>query len=107
MTNRSIWAKLFCENERAKQKFYPGNRLSSVSRFADELSEMPHESWSIVVDFMCPDPHEAFYWGKVRFLVDNAPTDKLVPGTELYLLDANVPVVRIYVVGVGMENPCK
>jgi len=67
----------------------PGPRYSTVARFADLAARWPDEAWSIVADFLGKPDQSGCVEVALRFLVEDAPSGLLRPGSRFDLFEGD------------------
>lgn len=74
-----------------------GPEYSTVSRF-EEDEDWPDEAWSVVLHFdESPRDQGSPSRGTVRFLVADAPHDRLVPGAKFQIYEGRVRTATVEV----------
>lgn len=89
------------ERERGKASLPPTLRYVALSRFDDDGAAWPDGAWSVELTFEEPPPEQGaadVSEGKVRFLFDTAPQDRLHPGTRFWLYEGPTRVAEVEVV---------
>lgn len=97
MKHKIVEAKLYCLDESVRRRFFPGNILSGPAHFPESQVRSSGTAWSITVEFLKPALQGDFYWGRVWFLVDEAPQELLYEGNEFELMEGEKNIVRILV----------
>lgn len=100
MTHPIVWARLYLLDERFKSRFVAGNVLSSPAKFDPPTQN----SWSVVIEFVRLSDQDDFWWGKVHFLVDQAPHELLFVGNEFAFMDGPRPVLCVVISDPPEEN---
>lgn len=75
-----------------------GKRYATISRFAEDADSWMQEAWSVLLEFdESPVEWHTPCLARARFLVEEAPTDRLQPGRtfELYEGSKKVAVVEV------------
>ncbi len=77
-----------------------GKQYSTVSRFKKDASTWWQEAWSIVLEFDQPPADQGNpSVATARFLVENAPVDRLQPGCAFELYEGKKKVAIVEVIG--------
>jgi hypothetical protein len=96
MTTKKIAkAKLYCLEERMKNRFFEGNSLRSQVRFWQPTEN----TWSLTIEFDKASEDGTFFWGQVWFGSYDlgAPQELLFVGNEIEFLEKDNAVVKIVV----------
>lgn len=67
--------------------FTVGSRYTTVARFEDEKDKYPAEAWSLVIEFESLPDGSGTMLTSVRFLVEEAPSYLLHPGSKFELFE--------------------
>lgn len=81
-----------------------GPRYITVARFEDDKESYPKEAWSLVLEFNGSPGGSLCIMADVRFLVDEAPTHLLHPGSSFELYEGRQLVARGEVVSHDQRN---
>jgi hypothetical protein len=87
--------------ERGRASVPPTLRYVALSRFPEDGPQWPDGAWSIEVLFDVPPPEQhnpAVSEGRVRFLVEQAPSDRLAPGRWFTLYEGLQPVADVEII---------
>ena len=77
-----------------------GKTYSTVSRFQEDTGAWLQEAWSIVLAFDEPPVAQGNpSMARARFLVEQAPVDRLKPGRTLELYEGKKKVAMVEIVG--------
>jgi hypothetical protein len=77
-----------------------GTRYVTISKFPDDGPRWPDGAWSVVLDFDQPPSLQGTpSLGRASFLVENAPQDRLRPGTRFDLHEGLRKVATVELVG--------
>ena len=75
-----------------------GLRYSTVSRFEEDGAKWEKEAWSIVLEFeRSPLEQGTPSYGQARFLVEDAPVERLQTGRTFELFEGNKKVADVKV----------
>lgn len=73
----------------------PSREYSTVSRFKED-TDWPEEAWSVVLHFDEPPQEQGSpSRGTVRFLVPDAPQDRLKPGASFDVYEGRVKTATV------------
>jgi len=73
-----------------------GTRYSTVAKFAEDENSWTKEAWSILIEFdRSPAEQGNPSEGIARFLVDDAPHQRLVPGVTFELYEGQSKVAKV------------
>lgn len=78
----------------------PTLRYVALSRFPEDSPDWPDGSWSVEVLFDVPPPeqdHDAVSQGRVRFLMEDGPHERLHPGAHFSLYEGLQKVADVEV----------
>ena len=87
--------------EEGGRTFLPtGKKYATISRFTEDAGAWLQEAWSIVLEFDEPpsvqgNPSIA----RARFLVEQAPVDRLKPGHAFELYEGKKKVAMVKIIG--------
>ena len=100
--SKSVLAKVhWIPAEEGGRAFLPtGKQYATIARFTEDAGARLQEAWSIVLEFDKPpsvqgNPSIA----RVRFLVEQAPVDRLKPGRAFGLYEGKKKVAMVEIVG--------
>jgi hypothetical protein len=76
----AVWA------EQKMARLPSGNSYATVAKFVEDADAWPSKGWSVVLDFSPGSAQDRSFAATARFLVPNAPWDRLKAGCvfELY-----------------------
>jgi len=100
--SKSVLAKVhWIPAEEGGRTFLPtGKQYATISRFTEDASAWLQEAWSIVLEFdEPPSVQENPSIARVRFLVEQAPVDRLKPGHAFELYEGNKKVAMVHIIG--------
>lgn len=87
--------------ERGKRALPPTLRYVGLSRFPEDSDAWPDEAWSVELRFDQPPPEQPTgtpSYGRVRFLVDDAPRERLHSGARFELYEGPTCVADVEIV---------
>ena len=87
------------ETVRGKRELPPTLRYVGLSRFPEDVPGQD-EAWSVVIRFDQPPPEQASRTtsrGRIQFLVDEAPHERLRPGAKFELYEGPFHVANVEV----------
>ena len=100
--SRSVLAKVhWIPAEEGGRAFLPtGKQYATISRFTEDAGTWLQEAWSMVLEFDEPpsvqgNPSIA----RARFLVEQAPVDRLQPGHAFELYEGKKKVALVNIIG--------
>jgi hypothetical protein len=77
-----------------------GKRYATIARFPEDTGTWLQEAWSIVLEFDEPPSAQGNpSIAKARFLVGQAPVDRLKPGRAFELYEGKKKVATVEIVG--------
>jgi len=103
--NRKILAKICWIPAADGGREHPplGPRYSTVARFDKEAEKWPHEAWSVVAEFKEELDRSSGILAELRFLVKEAPSHLLEPGSKFELYEGRRVVARGEVLKDGVK----
>jgi hypothetical protein len=89
-------AKIFWlpEIEGGRKSPPPGPQYITVARFADDKDNWPDEAWSLIIEFDELSEERPCMITEVRFLVEDAPSHLLYPGSKFELYEGRKLVAK-------------
>jgi hypothetical protein len=100
--SQSVLAKVYwIPAEEGGRAFLPtGKKYATVSRFTEDADAGLQEAWSIVLEFDEPPSVQGnLSLARARFLVEQAPADRLKPGHAFELYEGKKKVARVSIIG--------
>lgn len=86
--------------KRGKRQLPPTLLYRGLSRFSDAFSGDSEDAWSVELRFDVPPPEQPDLnssLGRIRFLVDDAPHERLRPGVTFELFEGPFHVADVEV----------
>lgn len=80
----------------------PTLRYVALSRFPEDGPQWPDGAWSVELRFAIPPSEQTEGLetrARVRFLMDDAPAERLRPGARFRIYEGPTPVAEVEVVG--------
>jgi hypothetical protein len=85
---------------RGKQSLPPTSVYRAASRFPQNAHEWPSGSWTVEVKFEVPPPeqiNQTISQGTIRFMMEDAPHERLHEGATCELFEGLLRVARVSV----------
>lgn len=77
-------------------KLPQGHQYITVAKFEEDKDTWEQEAWSIVLEFSEPPSKQGSpSHGTARFLVENAPTERLVTGKKFGMYEGRAKVAEV------------
>jgi len=74
-----------------------GTTYSTVARFAEDIGWPNGDAWSVVLEFVPGEALHPDFYGMARFLVPEAPQDRLRSGSSFELYEGDKVAARVMV----------
>jgi hypothetical protein len=87
-------------SERGQKALPPTLRYVALSRFPEDGKQWPDGAWSVEVTFDEPPPEQGssdVSSGKVKFLFETAPLERMYPGARFSLYEGPHKVAEVQV----------
>jgi hypothetical protein len=76
-----------------------GNRYITVAKFEEDRDTWEKEAWSIILEFIQPPINQGNpSKGMARFLVEDAPTDRLITGKKFEMYEGREKVAEVEII---------
>lgn len=99
---KSVLARIYWipAEEGGRTSLPTGKTYATVSRFPEDVDTWLQEAWSILLEFDEPPAVQGNpSMAKARFLVEQAPAERLKPGHAFELYEGKKKVARVEIVG--------
>ncbi|QCT21072.1 hypothetical protein FEM41_16180 [Jejubacter calystegiae] len=90
-----VWVSF---QEGGRKSVPPEGRYFSVARFPDDIN-WQNNAWSVVFELEAPEESidETVSYGTVKFLVDNAPTEKMAEFSSFDIYEGPKKVAQVII----------